>query len=125
MKLTTKYSPLLICLMIAFLSSTNSNAENKKYEKIVNGRVYTLWADKKNCQQDGALILSIETKDDNYKVAACSKYGCRIAIEEFGKHDHTINYKTDPLFNWISERVFETKINGNKKRFFQCEFVYQ
>lgn len=115
-----KYSHILSIVLI--ITSSNSFAEDKTYEKTVKGRIYTLWSDIKDCEQEGAFIISIESKGDTYKVAACSKYGCRAAIAEFGKYEHTINYKSDPLFNWISDRVFETKINGIKKRFYECSF---
>ena len=66
-------------------------------------------------------MIAIESYGDTYKVAACAKYGCRIAVPEFGKKTHQGNFKQDPKFIWFSDTAFETKINGKNTRFYQCE----
>lgn len=83
-------------------------------------RVNLLWSTKEKCFDEEAFMISIETDGNAYKVAACAKYGCRIAINEFGKNVHKGDYKDDPKFVWHSDKEFETKINGNNMRFYHC-----
>ena len=104
-----------------FFISVNSHAENKSNKKIVGNRILTLWSDKEECYKDEAYIISIESQGDSYKVAACSAYGCRTSVPEFGKKTHPLNYRNDSKLVWINDTIFETKINGKYKRFYQCE----
>lgn len=110
----------LIFMLVLFLS-VDSHAGNNNNEKIVGDRVLTLWSDKEECYKDGAYIISIESKGDSYKVAACSAYGCRASVAEFGKKSHPSNYRNDSKFVWINDTIFETKINDEYKRFYQCK----
>lgn len=84
-------------------------------------RITTLWSDKQDCMEDGALIIAIETYGSSYKVAACVKYGCRIAVPEFGKRSQQLNYRQDPKFKWQSETVFEAVVYGKNRRFYACD----
>lgn len=112
---------LFFIIILTFFISVNSFAESKNNEKVVGDRVLTLWSDMKECYKDGAYIISIESKGDSYKVAACSAYGCRASVPEFGKKSHPFSYRNDSKFIWISDTIFETKINGAYKRFYQCK----
>ncbi len=111
---------LLCCIMV--MNTPNAHATSNPFEKTIGDRVLTLWADKKNCFEKGVFMVSIESKGDAYKIAACSPLGCRITIPEFGNQFHPVHYRLDPMFTWISNTVFETTVNGKKRRFYQCQF---
>ena len=98
--------------------------EERKPVKIrtqtVKKRTLTLWSDKKDCFSEGAGLISIDSDGDSYKVAACTKHGCRIAVSEFGTKANKGDYRHDSKFTWLSDTVFETTINGNRVRFYHC-----
>jgi hypothetical protein len=111
---------LFFIFMLSLFISVDLHAEIKNNQKVLGDRVITLWSDKEQCYQHGAYLISIEAIGDSYKVAACSKYGCRASVSEFGTKSHPINYKNDPRFVWINKTTFETTINNQNKRFYQC-----
>jgi len=80
----------------------------------------SLWSDKKNCKDEGASIISIISFNNSYKILACVKYGCRIAVPGFGKREQPYNYKLDPRLNWINDTEFELKIKNKMIHFYSC-----
>ncbi len=108
---------LIFCISILAYSPTHAESPNVADSK---KRINTLWSDKEECMAEGAFMIAIEEYGDTYKVAACSKYGCRMAVPEFGKKTYQVNYRHDPKFIWLSETVFETIINKNNTRFYKC-----
>ena len=83
-------------------------------------RITTLWSDKEECITEDAFMIAIEEYGDTFKVAACVKYGCRIAVPEFGKKTQGVNYRKDPRFVWLSDSIFETIIYKKNRRFYKC-----
>lgn len=81
---------------------------------------YTLWSDSKNCYAEGAYLISIMSRGDFYKVAACAPQGCRVAVKEFGKRSHSGDFRKDSKFTWKSEKEFEATVNGVYRSFYLC-----
>lgn len=109
---------LIFCIVTLACSPTY--AESPNAADASKKRITTLWSDKEECITEGAFMIAIEEYGDTYKVAACSQYGCRIAVPEFGKKTYQINYRYDPKFVWLSDTVFETIIYKNNTRFYKC-----
>ncbi|TDR20711.1 hypothetical protein [Marinicella litoralis] len=116
---TLKY--LLLILMGFAWAKPTSAAESNQSTMSHPQSVSTLWSDKKDCMEAGALIIAIENYAGTFKVAACVKYGCRIAVPEFGKTSHQLNYRDDPRFKWQSDAEFEAVIYGKNTRFYACD----
>lgn len=109
---------LIFCISILAYSPTH--AESPNAADTSKKRITTLWSDKEECMAESAFMIAIEEYGDTYKVAACAKYGCRIAVPEFGKKTYQVNYRHDPKFIWLSDTVFETIVNKNNTRFYKC-----
>jgi hypothetical protein len=88
--------------------------------KVIETATYTLWSDSKNCYEEGAYLLAIESVSNSYKVAACASGGCRVAVKEFGKKSHSGDFRKDPKFTWVSDVEFEATINGDHRSFYLC-----
>jgi len=112
---TVIFSILLLLFSVQVSAETDADVEGSEAKV-----EYTLWSDDKNCTNEDALLIAIESHGDSYKVAACAVYGCRIAVREFGKKSHLGNFREDPKFHWFSRDEFEAEINGQKKRLYLC-----
>ena len=109
-----------LIFFISILAYSPTHSESLNAGDTSKKRITTLWSDKEKCMAEGAFMIAIEEYGDTYKVAACAKYGCRIAVPEFGKKTYHVNYRHDPKFIWLSDTVFETIINKNNTRFYKC-----
>lgn len=114
--LSRQVSVLSLIVFSAGLLVCNTALSEPQPERRIN----RLWSDRENCFEDGATMIAIETYKDTYKVAACAAYGCRISVPEFGKKTYQGNYKEDPRFTWISDKVFEAQVFGQTRRFYHC-----
>lgn len=103
-------------VLVCFVFPIPTMAEKKAIETAT----YTLWSDSKNCYEEGAYLIAIESGSDSYKVAACAPGGCRVAVKEFGKRSHSGDFRNDPKFTWASEVEFEAEINGGHRKFYLC-----
>ena len=113
------FAYIVIIWATSFQYAHANSGESKKANS-TKKRIHTLWSDKSECTEKDALYIAIETYEGTFKVAACAKHGCKIAVREFGKRAHPGDIKQNPKFNWISETELETKINGKLKRLYLC-----
>lgn len=113
------------CIII--FSSNIAQSETINSEVPDAKRIVTLWADKETClktpdnsSEKTPMLISVESGDNAYKVAACASAGCRISVPEFGKRAYSGDFRHDSKFTWLSDTVFEAEIFGQKRRFYHC-----
>lgn len=114
-------SILYLIISLSLLASGHATADSPQTADTDKERSISLWSDKEDCMEEGALIIAIETYGESYSVTACVKYGCRIAVPEFGKRDQQLNFTQDPKFKWQSEAVFDAVMYGKNTRFYACD----